>query len=619
MKWITELSIENYRAFTKKETIKIPFGNHLLIYGENGSGKSSVYNALKDFFISSDKPKEKLILNHFEKLNGNNSGSIEIEISDSSSPPHTTRYKYSEPDTESNHRRIQELLLANKAKGFIDYGRLLNTYFVNSVKGENPNLFDLLIEDLLADHPINQIPGTGVVDKELSKQWQGIKTPLVIEKYDGRTNKCKTAEVNLSKFQSELENVLKIVFDRLKLFIKKYFDDKLDIDVTISQLSFNTKSMDINRGIYLNIKYAGKEISSYQQFLNEARLSAIASCIYLSAMRPDSLDPSFEIRPLFLDDIFIGLDTNNRIPLLKLLHEEFIKKDYQIFISTYDRQWFELARNWFATNKIHYKSLEMFVESDDNPLIPDKPVIFPCDGLLAKAEAHFKAKDYPAAGNYLRKECENIIWNLLPDTYKIDVNGSNIQELEPLFQQVEKLYKDSNQPFPQELINSLKIYRKLILNPSSHNDNECPLFKKEIKDAFDLVNELGNIPKIVRKKILDKNDVLNINFPAQNYEMEITPSDNVFACELNGVKTISQIPLKFYIKKWIYEGTEFGELQDGIVAVMDLARIERCVEQKRELLEIFEGINRSVNIAIPADLEASVELDTAKTLKDLIS
>ena len=48
MKWITEITLNNYRAFGKSETIKIPKGNHLLIYGENGSGKSSLFRAVRE-------------------------------------------------------------------------------------------------------------------------------------------------------------------------------------------------------------------------------------------------------------------------------------------------------------------------------------------------------------------------------------------------------------------------------------------------------------------------------------------------------------------------------------------------------------------------------------------
>ena len=49
---IQTIEITNYKAFLG--THKINFGGkNVFIYGENGSGKSSLYYALKDFFQSS--------------------------------------------------------------------------------------------------------------------------------------------------------------------------------------------------------------------------------------------------------------------------------------------------------------------------------------------------------------------------------------------------------------------------------------------------------------------------------------------------------------------------------------------------------------------------------------
>ena len=67
MKKITQIQISNYRAFynekhnkshindessTNDNIIKLNNGENVLIYGENGSGKSSLFHALKDFFES---------------------------------------------------------------------------------------------------------------------------------------------------------------------------------------------------------------------------------------------------------------------------------------------------------------------------------------------------------------------------------------------------------------------------------------------------------------------------------------------------------------------------------------------------------------------------------------
>lgn len=49
---IQEIKIKNYKAFYEEHAIKVS-GRNVFIYGENGSGKSSLYYALKDFFQSS--------------------------------------------------------------------------------------------------------------------------------------------------------------------------------------------------------------------------------------------------------------------------------------------------------------------------------------------------------------------------------------------------------------------------------------------------------------------------------------------------------------------------------------------------------------------------------------
>jgi len=60
MKRITELTVCNYRAFYNEENnqgkykISLPKGDNLLVYGENGSGKSSLFKAIEDLFLSSE-------------------------------------------------------------------------------------------------------------------------------------------------------------------------------------------------------------------------------------------------------------------------------------------------------------------------------------------------------------------------------------------------------------------------------------------------------------------------------------------------------------------------------------------------------------------------------------
>lgn len=51
---ITEIHIKNYRAFYGENHICLDKdGKNLMVYGKNGSGKSSLFTALQDFLKSS--------------------------------------------------------------------------------------------------------------------------------------------------------------------------------------------------------------------------------------------------------------------------------------------------------------------------------------------------------------------------------------------------------------------------------------------------------------------------------------------------------------------------------------------------------------------------------------
>jgi hypothetical protein len=496
MRWITGIKLNNYRAFgSSYAPIIIPANHHLLIYGENGSGKSSIYNATKDFFNSSEISTKIFELNLFSKLAGNTSGNIEIKISDLDSHKNVTAenpFVFGEPDSLSTHR-VPAIKLPNKVKGFLDYKRILETYFLNDESGGNPNLFYLIVEDLLSDHLINRTGG-GVATFLLGEEWKRIYEPIY--NYDRRYRSHRNAVIELPLFEVILRQLLTVVFTDFRRFMTTYFDPKLDIDVVLSNMTFDYSTWEIKKELFLEIKYAGVRITSYDTFLNEARLSAIGVCIYLAALKtypPGATD----LKVLYLDDVFIGLDTNNRIPLLRLLKSEFITNDFQIFISTYDRQWFEIARNWFDTEKCSFKCLELFVnDNDGNPTTSDAPIVIdPSDSLFESAIKHFEAKDFPAAANYLRKTCEAELKRILPRHLILKINF-NTDEIE--IHKLERLIDNFFVFLTKNNLNAIpfrhfKTYKKIILNPLSHDDLEAPHYRTEIQDGINLVKELQKI------------------------------------------------------------------------------------------------------------------------------
>jgi predicted ATP-dependent endonuclease of OLD family len=65
LKKITKIEIENFRAFFGSYTIDLPKGENLLVYGENGSGKSSLFKALNNYFSSSRDTSFAFVKNNY--------------------------------------------------------------------------------------------------------------------------------------------------------------------------------------------------------------------------------------------------------------------------------------------------------------------------------------------------------------------------------------------------------------------------------------------------------------------------------------------------------------------------------------------------------------------------
>ena len=79
MKRITKISIENYKAYLTSHTIDLPNGCNLLVYGENGSGKSSLVKAVM-YYLGSSKDDSLSYQRNYNLLD--KSGIIKIVFAD---------------------------------------------------------------------------------------------------------------------------------------------------------------------------------------------------------------------------------------------------------------------------------------------------------------------------------------------------------------------------------------------------------------------------------------------------------------------------------------------------------------------------------------------------------
>jgi len=493
LKKLTKINFNNFKAFFGSNyQIEMPNGENVLIYGENGSGKSSIYFALKEFFESSEHPSLPLSSNIY--MLAGTEGSVEVTFSEFPIVPPIIPNEIFDFNTNTGKRTADSsnyIKKANKARAFLSYQELVRSYLADKNERGNPNLYDLIINGLLANHTLLGPVTTGYTVKE---RWSEIEIGININ--SARFKDFRIAKNSLPGFEQDLITILTPILVKLNEYLHLYF--KNDVIVDIEELTIRANKFSSGRGWYLNKNFRLKiELyndsvnNGYQNLLNEARLSAVAICLYLAAIKKSPQPDEFKI--IFLDDVFIGLDTSNRLPLLELIKSEF--PDHQIFISTYDRYWFETAVRWFTSQMpSSWKFYEIYVHKDEHIAgkIFDKPIITDYKDSLSKGLSALKniiKPDYPSAANNFRKYAEEILTNknLIPeqehrnqfstflDEYGELTKGYRLNQIiDNSLHFLNSIHQDTS------ILLDLKSHIGTLLHPLSHFELESPIYKGEL-------------------------------------------------------------------------------------------------------------------------------------------
>ena len=471
---ITEIEVKNFRAFYGACHIKLHKKGknlkNLLVYGENGSGKSSLYLALK-FFLESGEDDSYMPKNHQNIFTKGDDRYIKLHLcADQQSKERI--YEWSQSAKEANDPLIIE---ASKAKGFLDYKALLETHYVHR-ESSTVNIFKLLIENLLAN-TVSVITG-----RSLAEDWDDIQpqSPL-----PNAIDQIAILEEQIDNFNRELASRLKELQKKTSEILDKFgYDVALDLEFDFQGITYNCEKKILDgKQILLKIKFFGREILTHHNFLNEAKLSAIAISIYFASIL---LQPDSKLKILALDDVLIGLDMSNRLPVIDILKEYF--SDYQIFFMTYDRAWYEIVKQRTA-NSGEWKYAEFYFSKTDEYEVP----IYAEDlAYLKKAEEYFKANDYKACVIYLRTAFEVVIKKFC-DKKDLKVryceNPKSLRS-DDFWQPIKgRKKKDRTLFLDQTLIDDIELYRSIILNPLSH-DTTSIICKGEICKAIKAVEKL---------------------------------------------------------------------------------------------------------------------------------
>src|SRR5262249_29615197 len=119
------------------------------------------------------------------------------------------------------------------------------------------------------------------------------------------------------------------------------------------------------------VKFRGSIVPDYYRLLNEARLSAIATCLFLAGVQlsDNDRDTLKYARVVVLDDALIGLEAENRLPILRILGGDAFR-NYQVLLFTHDRVWFDLARDALS-DTTRWLHRELLVREEGGRLVPE--------------------------------------------------------------------------------------------------------------------------------------------------------------------------------------------------------------------------------------------------------
>jgi energy-coupling factor transporter ATP-binding protein EcfA2 len=483
MKRIKEINVQNFKAFQKEETFNIG-GKHVLVYGNNGSGKSSLFwalytllqsstkndSAVQKYFknyVDSDKDTHQTLRNIF--MDAADDSFIKLTAIDTDTKKEDL-YTISHGVINTNNTGdtiIQEL---NIASDFINY-KLLHNFYRASHKQE-VNLWPVFERDIfpfLTEGTQNWLED--IIKKPTLDVPRTPKGAVVSQ------NKKQRYVDKLNEINNKIQNLLNEIVTNTNTFLKDHFFK--DQDVIRISLSFDKKFKfeqvrhrmwdDDKQGWrhdLLHIKLSveifealpvpnWKRIERVQSFLNEAQLTRIAIGVRIGALRTRPLSAAtFKI--LVLDDMLISLDLSNRMDIVRIILNkendptlDFFN-GFQKFIFTHDKGFFNLIRR--NTDDEEWVYYNFSKDEKDNSPPKVKIDLTP----LQKALLYFEADEFENAGNELRREAEAILAEHLDPEMK-NLN----KEFESLSEKLDKAFNILTskrlQQFKQIFISNLEL------------------------------------------------------------------------------------------------------------------------------------------------------------------
>lgn len=624
MSKINTLTLSNFKFFGKEEVINIS-GNHLLLYGENGSGKSSlfwgVYTLLEASFkrsVETDK--------YFQPFGINEESLVNIYATKRTCPITNKEHCDSciKIETDNNAEYVLSLLdsaicgntdvqESRKATDFINYQSIFK--FQDFKNSETPDLYEVFNYSVLPYVTFPSFPIKGKTLTNAGSMWEEYqKGPGTTINHNGDTIQVYKNSPEYSDFL-DFEKHFNDQFVKLIDFINSHASDyvkKLGYNIEFElkytppthikkDKNYEWTSFHIDLAI-TSYNNQAVQIKKPQSFLNEAKMSAIAVAIRLAIIDqrigtavPDAL------KVLVLDDLMISLDMSNRDKLMDLLLGDFANR-YQILFFTHDLNLYNFVDCKIREHKMSSQWLkkEMYVGEDETTKYEFPIIIDGENDSLSKSKKYYAANDYTTCALYIRKALEEIVTEYLPDEYCKNAEGRFV-ELNVLWK---RLLQYTNS-IPEDIKKRFSRSRLTILNPSAHYQKlSYPIYKRELYDAIKLIEDLKTISIKVKILLVDKDCHLKFVHPLHNYSFE-------FKLKQDMIRGKEENPLCI-IDTWQYDGIMLYDFINGNHGTLPVVKETR-------LNKMIENLMNIPNLGITKDMFLqNTKLDKG-TLKDALS
>lgn len=411
------IEIRNFKGF---RTLDFDFdGKHLLVYGANGTGKSSLYWALHCFlesarkttqevqrYFDSNQPTKSLLNDTEDPIT--NPGSVTITFHD-----HQTGTQLAPLSVSlSDHATLGLPLIRNGsyASDFITYRFFFG--FSHFRGSSNFDLWDLFEAEILP-FCVSRNNLTPLAEWNAIKDGKG--NPNAHYGLAGKQAYDRFRQ-RVASFATMLDGIIHDIESEAQHFYDRHFssDDpepiRLSLGVT-TKPSFAGTKLSNSRFTKPVIQFGiqrgnGPPTNRPQVHLNEAKLTQLALSVRFGATSVKLRQA--DVKLLVLDDLLVSLDMSNRIRVIEiLLSEEFA--DYQKLIFTHDRGLYQETRRQISVSHPDWR----FCKMRDMDLVEDKKD-------LELAEHYLRNDQLSECGNRLRQHAEDVLEHFLRRTRERD-------------------------------------------------------------------------------------------------------------------------------------------------------------------------------------------------------